>query len=199
MTDHYFSQQQNAPYTESSFDVTLRNHHFIFLTAPGVFSGKKIDKGSLLLIESAVISFTAQKLLDLGCGYGAVGIALAKSFPKINVVMSDINERAVFLSKKNIKENRIDNAEAKQSDGFEKISDSFDVILLNPPQTAGKKVCEKLITDSFEHLHSQGTLQIVARHQKGGKGLADFMEMIFGNVQATAKSGGYRVYMSEKK
>ena len=112
--------------------------------------------------------------------------------------MSDVNERAVFLSKKNLKENNVDNAEAKQSDGFEKITDFFDVILLNPPQTAGKKLCHSLIEQSFHHLNKNGVLEIVARHQKGGKDLSKFMESLFGNMEEVVKGAGYRVYLGKK-
>ena len=198
MTSHYFSQNQTSDYKEESFITTLRGNTFQFVTASGVFSLKKVDKGSELLINKAVVPNEARSILDLGCGYGPVGIAIAKVFPKAEVLLSDVNERAVFVAKKNIKKNNIANAEVVVSDGFEKINKNFDVILLNPPQTAGKQVCQNLIEQSFHHLNNGGTLQIVARHQKGGKDLAKFMESLFGNVEDVAKSSGYRVYLGRK-
>ena len=168
-----------------------------FLTASGVFSLKKIDKGSLLLLEKAEIKNTTKDILDLGCGYGPIGIAIAKSFPKKQILMSDVNERAVKLAKKNIKINNVENAKAIISDGFDKIKASFDLILLNPPQTAGRKLCYKLIEQSKQHLNQKGTLQIVARHQKGGKQFELFLKDLFGNCKTLAKKSGYRIYCSE--
>ncbi|MBS3128868.1 class I SAM-dependent methyltransferase [Candidatus Woesearchaeota archaeon] len=199
MTPHYFSQHQTSSYREQEFSAVLHGNTLTFLTASGVFSLKKIDKGSALLIEYSQIPEQAKTILDLGCGYGAVGIALAKAFPEKEVLMNDVNERAVFLCQKNIKKNNLENAKVVISDGFEKINKNFDVILLNPPQTAGKKVCEKLMEESFHHLNEKGTLQIVARHQKGGKSLSEHMKNVFGNLDILAKGGGYRVYISKKE
>ena len=124
---------------------------------------------------------------------------MAKVFPKAKIVMSDINERAIFLTQKNIRQNKIQNATAIQSDGFENIKETFDVILLNPPQTAGKEICFKLIRESKDHLNKNGTLQLVARHQKGGKSLSEYMKVVFGNVKEIAKNKGYRIYVSMNK
>ena len=85
-----------------------------------------------------------------------------------------------------------------QSDGFENIKDKFDTILLNPPQTAGKQLCQKLIEDSKQHLNPKGCLQLVARHNKGGKELSKKMFEVFGNMKEIAKGSGYRTYLSQK-
>ncbi|MBS3175997.1 class I SAM-dependent methyltransferase [Candidatus Woesearchaeota archaeon] len=199
MNPHYFSKQQETPLHEKKVRVTLRGHLLHFTTGSGVFSKTKIDDGSFLLIEKSDIPETVTNILDLGCGYGPVGIAMAKVFPKAKIVMSDINERAIFLTQKNIRQNKIQNATAIQSDGFENIKETFDVILLNPPQTAGKEICFKLIRESKDHLNKNGTLQLVARHQKGGKSLSEYMKVVFGNVKEIAKNKGYRIYVSMNK
>lgn len=199
MVQHYFSEKQTAAYKENNFQATLRKYRITFTTAPGVFSLKKVDSGSLVLIEKCIISEKTKTILDLGCGYGPVGISIAKSFPEKHITMSDINQRAIKLARKNSKKNNIENVTLLHSDGFMKIKESFDVILLNPPQTAGKKICYKLIEDSHAHLTKKGTLQLVARHQKGGKQLANHMQEVFGNVKDIAKSSGYRVYLSERE
>ena len=135
------------------------------------------------------------KILDLGCGYGIIGLSLLLANPTLKIVFSDINERAVELVSKNLKHHEL-NSEVIQSDGFENIKGKFDSILLNPPQTAGKITCFKLIEDSKDHLNFNGCLQLVARHNKGGKELANKMLQTFGNVKDIAKSAGYRIYLS---
>ncbi len=197
-TIHYFSEKQESALRKKRISVFLRGNRLEFYTGSGVFSRKRIDNGTELLINSALIE-DALKILDFGCGYGAVGIAVAKAYPKCRVTMVDVNERAVELAKENIKINSLKNASAIKSNFVEKVEDAdFDVVLLNPPQTAGKEVCYKMIADSYNQLKKNGTLQLVARHNKGGKSLEKKMKESFGNVKAIAKSAGYRVYLSEK-
>ena len=196
MAEHYFTQKQHSKFIISKISAHLRNHNFEFLTASGVFSKKRIDPGTNLLINKSLIK--PGKILDLGCGYGPVGIAIAKTHPKSDITMSDINERAILLTKKNIKLNNIKNAKAIKSNLFEKIKSKFDIILLNPPQTAGKKLCFQMIEESYSHLKPNGTFQLVARHNKGGKTLSEKMKLVFGNLKTIAKKSGYRIYFSKK-
>ena len=150
----------------------------------------------MILAENIVIDKNA-KILDIGCGIGILGIAAAKLFDA-DVTMSDINKRAVMLAKKNIKLNNV-NADIYQGSLYEKIKDNdFDAILSNPPQTAGKELCFRLIEDSKIHLKKGGSLQLVARHNKGGASLGEKMEQVFGNVKVIVKKSGYWVYMGVK-
>ena len=193
---HYFSEEQKSPLRLRKIKVLLRGKEFEFFTGSGVFSGKKIDKGTEVLIENCIVKQDAV-VLDYGCGYGAVGIAIAKSSPATEVVMVDINKRAIKLAKMNIELNRADNADVYYLNKFQKIEKNFDVILLNPPQTAGKQVCFDMIRESKNYLTDGGTLQLVARHNKGGEQLSEYMKTVFGNVKIIAKKGGYRVYIGK--
>lgn len=136
-------------------------------------------------------------VLDLGCGIGVVGIAIKKSFAKCNVVLTDINKRAVMVAKRNAKQNNVE-VKIKQGDMYTKIKDKFDTILFNPPQHAGKDICMQMIQDSVKFLKKNGLLQVVARHNKGGKSFEKKMKEVFGNVKDIAKKGGFRIYVSEK-
>jgi 16S rRNA G1207 methylase RsmC len=91
----------------------------------------------------------------------------------------------------------LSNATVLDSDKYEGIDKKFDVILLNPPQTAGKETCFDMIEGAKEHLKKGGTLQLVARHQKGGRALSEKMKEVFGNVGVLNRKGGYRVYCSK--
>ena len=138
------------------------------------------------------------KVLDIGCGTGVLGIGAAKLF-NADVAMSDINKRAVMLAKMNCKLNNV-KCEVFQGNLYEKIKQNdFDVVLSNPPQTAGKEICFQLIEQSKKYLKNKGSLQLVARHNKGGKTLSKKMEEVYGNVKIAAKKAGYWVYVSVKE
>ena len=195
--EHYYSEEQKSQLNIKKINARIRGIDFQFHTASGVFSKNKIDKGTLVFAESIMIEKNS-KVLDIGCGIGILGIAAAKFFDA-DVVMSDINTRAIMLARKNIELNNV-NAEIFQGNLYEKIKENdFDAILSNPPQTAGKEICFELIQQSKNHLKDGGNLQIVARHNKGGKTLSKKMEEVFGNVRVIAKKSGYWVYLSVKE
>ena len=195
--EHYYSKNQKSLLKLKKIKQKIQGQNFEFYTASGVFSKDGIDKGTLVLAENMIVN-KYSNVLDIGCGIGILGIFAAKLF-NANVVMGDINERAVMLAEKNIKLNKT-KAEIYQANLYEKIKQKdFDVILSNPPQTAGKEICFRLIEESKIYLKKNGTLQLVARHNKGGNDLSNKMQEVFGNVKVIAKKSGYWVYLSVKK
>ena len=193
---HYYSEKQTSPIRERIIKATILGNTLTFHTGSGMFSPDRIDTGTEILIENAQIR-EKDKVLDFGCGYGAVGIAIAKAYTGVSIVMTDINKRAVALAKKNAEFNGI-SAKIYNGNLLELIHEQCTAILLNPPQTAGKKICFAMIEQSKEHLVAGGTLQLVARHNKGGNTLSQKMMEVFGNVSVLAKKGGYWVYCSSK-
>ena len=191
--EHYYSADQTSKLRTKKITAKFFSKILSFTTPSGVFSYGMYDNGSALLLTSADIK---GNVLDFGCGWGFVGVVIAKCFPKANVMMSDVNKRALLYAKKNLKEN---NATARviESDCFSNIEDKFDVILVNPPQKAGLELCYKMITESKEHLNSGGKLFLVARHKIGGKRLMEKMNDVFGNVDTASKKSGFRVYVSK--
>lgn len=196
--EHYFTQNPKVPLKKEKFKTRIAGHDLIISSASGIFSIKEIDFGTRLLIENSKI--IGSDILDLGCGYGIIGLGIKKIHPDINVTMVDVDERAVRLSKENCELNKV-NAEIMKSDIFSNpnLKDrKFDVILTNPPFSAGKKICFNFIEESFKHLKKGGLLQLVAPHNKGGESLKKKMLEIFGNAGELAKKSGYRVYISIK-
>ncbi|MBI2148870.1 class I SAM-dependent methyltransferase [Candidatus Woesearchaeota archaeon] len=193
--EHYFTKSPKSELKIKKLKAILRKKEIEFYTASGLFSINQVDKGSELLINKCLIE-NNWKILDLGCGYGIIGLSLLKFNITLKLTFSDINERAIQITKKNLEFHKL-KAELIQSDGFESIKEKFNTILLNPPQTAGKKLCFKLIEDSKQHLEKEGYLQIVARHNKGGKELSKKMFEVFNNVKEISKSAGYRIYISK--
>ena len=193
---HYYSEQQKSLLNVKKIKQKIKRQGFEFYTASGIFSKEKIDKGTLILAENMIIAKN-QKVLDIGCGIGILGIVAAKLFDA-DIAMSDINKRAVMLAKKSAGLNNV-KAEIFQGNLYEKIKgNDFDVILSNPPQNAGKEICFELIEQSKKYLRNGGSLQLVARHNKGGKTLSEKMKEVFSNVKVIAKKSGYWVYVSVK-
>jgi 16S rRNA (guanine1207-N2)-methyltransferase len=193
---HYFSETQTSPSKREELSATLLGNQLTFVTDSGMFSLKRIDPGSRLLIEAAELPQQGS-VLDLGCGYGAVGIALAKAHPALAFVLVDVNRRAVACAKLNAKRNKTQNVKAMDGDLYKDLG-SFSAIICNPPQSAGKDLCLCIIVEAKGHLNPAGTLQLVVRHNRGGKALMAAMQETFGNVTTVAKKAGYHVYLSQK-
>lgn len=192
---HYYSEKQDSALNLKKIKVRVKYLEFELYTGSGVFSKKKLDKGTEVLLKYCIAD-NEWNILDMGCGIGVVGIFLKKMYPKAKIEMTDINERAVELANMNIKLHKQDN-NVHKSDLFRNIKGTFDTVIANPPQTAGKQVCFDLIEESKKHLTKDGTLQIVARHKKGGEQLSLKMEQVFGNVDVLGRKSGYRVYISK--
>jgi len=168
------------------------------ITMSGMYSPRKIDYGSIVHLKFARIK-PKDKVLDLGCGYGTVGILVKKLYPQTNVTLTDINKRAVDCAKQNILKNKV-NATVVQGDCFKGVKcGNFDVILLNPPINAGLKICYRLIAESFDCLKLGGSLQIVIRPRGAGKNLVRKMCSVFGNASRIGSEGIYEVYLAKKE
>lgn len=189
---HYYSENPSTPLRTKTIEVVLRGERFKFITASGVFSFGKLDLGTKLLIESAILD-EDWKVLDLGCGYGVIGI-VASRFVK-RVVMVDINSRAVRIAKKNLKINNVENGEVRWGNLYEPVAnEKFNAILTNPPIHAGKEVLREIVINAPKHLYDGGLLQLVIRTNQGAKYIKGLMEQTFKDVRELSKGSGYRIY-----
>lgn len=197
MDQHYYTENPTSELREKSFTASFRDATLNFNSVSGVFSfDDRIDKASSLLIEN--FRPTGTKILDVGCGYGAIGLFLKALFPEQQMLMVDINNRAVEYARMNANKNRLDVA-AEHSDLYSSVgSRLFNDIVSNPPIAAGKDLNRKLIEEALEHLEPEGALWLVAFHNKGGSTLKKIMHEAFGNSEDVEKGGGIRVYRSVK-
>lgn len=195
MSEHYYTEHPTSDIKEKTFQQTINSAELSFTSVSGVFSFEgKIDRASELLIKSFRPSGKA--ILDLGCGYGAVGLFMKKLHMNQMVCLSDINERAVDYSMLNAAKNHLE-IKAVKSDLFSEFDGIiFDDIVTNPPLAAGKKLLTRLIDEAFDHLNPNSALWLVAFHNKGGSTLKEIMRNRFGNAEDIEKSGGIRVYKS---
>lgn len=198
MSDHYYTR---LPLSVGKLykieNIQIRGEFYSFYTAPGVFSSKKIDKGTLLLAE--YMEVPGGLLLDLGCGIGVLGIVAAKSSPETRVILTDVNIRATWLTRKNVELNDVkENARVRTGNLYEPVNkEKFDSVASNPPISAGLKVIEKLVEGAKTVLNDGGNLQLVVR--KGVEAVMKKMEKSFGNIEIVKKKGGYHVLISVHK
>ena len=198
ITEHYFVEHPRSKATFGLVSTYLRGRPFEFVTASGIFSRSRIDLGTRLLIECMVLPKNGY-VLDIGCGYGPVGIAAAAFNPKLHVVLADVNSRAVWLTRHNVEKNSVGNAEVRRGNLYEPVQDLlFDCVLSNPPVSAGLKTVRAIICEAPKYTQNKGTFQMVVRSKVGGKRFCSFFEEAFGNVEVSARESGYRVLMSQK-
>lgn len=195
--DHYYSQNPSVSHDENKIRFIVKDIELELITDSGVFSKKRVDFGSDLLINSTP-SITGE-ILDIGCGYGVIGISLARlNTSAAKVTMIDINERAVDLANRNIQLNNANNARALQSDGFTNVVGNFDVIVSNPPIRTGKKVIYPLFEQSINYLNTKGSIYLVIQKKQGAKSAFDKLETIYGNCEVINKDAGYWILKSTK-
>lgn len=197
-TEHYFTVHPKAKLKLGLIRTSLRGKAFTFLTASSVFSKTRLDTGTRLLIESMLLPATGF-VLDLGCGYGAVGIAAATFNPHLHIVMTDVNVRAVNLAKQNMDINHVANAEARCGYLYEPVKNlKFNCVLSNPPVTAGMATVKAIISEAPKVMAENATFQMVIKSKIGGKTLPPVFNEVFGNSTIIARESGYRVLMGEK-
>lgn len=198
MAEHYYSKQPTAASDPKSIQVSLRGRTFTFVTDAGVFSKGGIDFGSRLLIEMMDIA-EQDEVLDVGCGYGPIGLAAATLASRGRVTMVDINERAVELARANASRNGITNVEIVQGDLFEPLGGrTFTKILSNPPIRAGKTVVHRLFEQAYDHLVKGGQLWIVIQKKQGAPSALAKLESLYTSVREVDKDKGYRIYCATK-
>lgn len=198
MGSHYFKNDSNVKSEERLIRFHFRGKLFELFSDNGVFSKSGLDEGSNILIEYILKLPLNGRLLDMGCGYGPIGLTLATFFENSLVDMFDINERAVNLARKNQEKLGIKNVEIGVSDGFENVKNDYNFIFINPPIRAGKQVIYKMFEDSFASLCNDGNLVIVIRKSHGAPSAQKKLIEIFGNCEIKEKNKGYYILQSTK-
>lgn len=195
---HYFINDPNLDNKLNKYKVNLRNNDFIFYTQPGVFSKNRLDFGSKLLIENVEITNDIKSIIDIGCGYGPIGLSLAKD-NNLNVYMYDINERAIELAKLNAKTNDVTNVSINHNNLLDNISINVDLIVTNPPIRTGKKTIFKLYEQAYERLNKGGLFYCVIQRKQGAPSTQSKLLELFGNTEVITKSNGYWIIKANKE
>ena len=193
----YYEDNQDLSHDFQTLTVELLGQSMRFKTDRGVFSKNGIDYGSRVLLENYQPE-SAKSLLDVGCGYGTLGLTLAKKFD-LDVTMVDVNSRALDLCRQNAIDNTVSNSKIELSNIYESVSEKYDAIISNPPIRAGKGVVHEILAGAFGHLNDGGHLTIVIQKKQGAPSAQKKMEEVFGNCQLVARDKGYFILRSYKK
>lgn len=199
--EQYFTKNPTTKKDIYKFDWNIGKDKFFFYTSNSVFSKKGVDFGSMLLIETFLgenKDFKG-KILDMGCGYGPIGIITAALTKNTEITMADVNERALEFAAVNSKENKVDTkVKIINSSAYDNINDNYDVILTNPPVRAGKSVVFSFYEGAYDHLKPGGRLYAVIQKKQGAPSSKEKIISIFGNCETAEKKSGYFVFRAEK-
>lgn len=191
MNEQYYTADPTCESKPVPCAFPYRGHGLRFMTDAGVFSKGELDAGTRLLLDA--LPELQGDVLDLGCGWGAIGVSIAKAYPECSVVMADVNHRALELCRENLARNGCA-AECLESDGMSALMDRrFDAVITNPPIRAGKQVIYRMFADSARTLRPGGALYIVIRKQQGAESCIKYLRTLFARVDKLDKSGGYWV------
>ena len=192
----YYAENPDAAHDIHELRVELLGEKMTFLTDAGVFSKKMVDFGSQLLLKCLEVN-QGETVLDVGCGYGPLGLSLAKVYG-VQATMVDINNRALDLARQNAERNKVE-AMIFQSNIYEQVEDKFDHVISNPPIRAGKQVVHEIIEKSQDFLETGGDLTIVIQKKQGAPSAKSKMEEVFGNCEIVKKDKGYYILRSVKE
>jgi len=198
--EHYFTEEPHARSVRSERRFLYRGELLTFAVDAGTFSARGLDPGTALLIENLVVG-PQDRVLDLGCGWGPVGIAAAKSAKDGHVILTDVNRRAVRLARATLERNRVRNAEARTGSLFEPVvGETFDVIATNPPFRAGRPLVLRLLAQAVDHLVPGGRLVLVGKGSQGIRFYQAWLEAHWpGPVSVLGRGSGYRVLEATRR
>lgn len=191
--EHYFTSDPTVKSEERIIEYEIKGKTLSFISDNGVFSKNHIDSATELLVKT-IYDEVNGKILDVGCGYGVIGITLATNNKVTEVTMIDVNHRALELAKRNSLRNKVEEkTKVLESNGFEQIKEKYDAVVTNPPIRAGKLVIYQIYADAKEHLLDGGVLYIVINKKHGAPSTIKYLEELFGNVEVLDKKAGFNV------
>ena len=191
MNDQYYTADPSSESRPVPCAFPYRGHGLNFMTDAGGFSKGELDVGSRLLLDA--LPALNGDVLDLGCGWGAIGVAIARANKEARVVMADVNHRALDLCRANCARNGV-TAEVIESDGMAAVlGRRFDAIVTNPPIRAGKQVIYRMFADAAVSLKAGGALYLVIRKQQGAESCVKYLKTLYHEVEKLDKSAGFWV------
>lgn len=195
---HYYISDDKLASNPITFNYTYQGHNLVFQSDLGVFSKDRVDFGTNVLLNSLPV-MDGLKIIDVGCGVGTIGLAVAKANPHSFVTLVDVNTRALELAKLNANQNKVKNVEIIESDIYSNVGGFYDIIITNPPIRAGKKVVHKIVEDGYNKLNQNGKIYLVIQKKQGAPSMKEKLLTIFGNCEELTKKNGYFIYCSKKE
>ncbi len=197
MSKQYFENNENLKSEPFTFEFYFKKNILKFKSDNGVFSKKNVDFGSSLLLKNLIV-MDNDRILDVGCGIGIMGITIAKSNPNTFVEMIDVNLRAISLCKENCATNGCLNTKVYESNIYQNVINQFDLIISNPPIRAGKKIVHEILIGSYEKLKSNGRMYAVIQKKQGAESAIKVLNEVFDKVEIINKDNGYFIIKCTK-
>ena len=196
---HYFDENPEISSQVREISFTLFDKKYTYYTDNGVFSKSRIDEGTYIFLKVLVPLGLSGRILDLGCGYGPIGLTIAQNSNEARVDLADINSRALALASRSCaKLNLTNRVTCLQSDIYEKIEGPYDSIVVNPPIRAGKVVTYSMYSGARQRLIDGGSLYVVIRKKQGAESAFKYLETVFENVSVLHKEKGYWIIQARK-
>lgn len=191
---HYFIEKQHKQQDYFEFEDSIADMKLKFRSCDSIFSKDEIDEGTRTLLNTIFDKLNLSgNGLDLGCGYGVIGLSIIKRLG-LNCDMIDVNGTAVELATHNLMLNGVrSGAKVFKSNGFEQVEGSYDFIVTNPPIKTGKKLLFELMDGCFNHLNKGGTLTLVIRKSHGEESLKKKLTEVFGNCEILKRNKGFYI------
>ena len=197
MADQYYTRIPSSESKPAECVFSFRGKTLRFTTDAGVFSRGELDAGTRLLLD-ALPDALKGSVLDLGCGWGPIGVSVKAAWPEADVTLADVNLRALSWAEKNAARNGV-RVSCLESDGFSALEGRiFDAVITNPPIRAGKQVIYRLFREAFDHLSLGGSLFLVIRKQQGAESCIRYLEGFFASVEKLDRSAGFWVLQARK-
>ena len=196
---HYYDLDPTLGSKERQVQFEISGKSISLITDNGVFSKSRLDEGSEILLKAILPYDLGGKILDIGSGYGPIGLTIALMKETASVTLADINPRAVALCKKNVTNNGLDSRVTSiESDLYQNIEGPYDSIVANPPIRAGKKITYALYEGAYQHLIDGGYFYFVIRKAQGASSASQYVKEVFGNITMISRKKGYHIYMAKK-
>jgi len=196
---YYFDSEPVIDSHIREISFSLYGKEYTYYTDNGVFSKSRIDEGSYIFLKILLPLHLTGNILDLGCGYGPIGLTIAQNSSEARLTLADINSRALALaSKSTAKLNLTNRVTCLQSDIYEKTEGPYDSIVVNPPIRAGKVVINQMFSGAKQFLIDGGSLYVVIRRKQGAESALKYLETVFENVSVLHKEKGYWIIKATK-
>lgn len=192
--EHYYTNDPTSRSEIREISYELEGRQFTFETDHGVFSMERVDHGSDILIRALRRNepSVSGRVIDLGCGYGAIGVTLAVLYPEAVFRLIDVNDRAMALARSNAEKmgvcGRVLVGRAQEAGEAE-----AELVVTNPPIRAGKDTVYRLFQNAYEWLEAGGRLYAVIRKNQGAPSAVKELRRIFGNCETVERQSGFHV------
>lgn len=195
---HYYTDNQDLASEKRTISFQYAGKTIVFTSDRGVFSKDTVDYGSRVLL-STFPPLQHIHLLDVGCGYGPIALSLCLAGEAVSADMVDVNTRALQLAKENAQKLQLSSVRIFESSCYEHVTDTYDLIVSNPPIRAGKAIVHEILSGAYDHLKPHGELRIVIQKKQGAPSAQKKMLEVFGNCQILKRDKGYYILQSLKK